>query len=233
MQITSPMLTPEQIKRLANAGVTVEQLAVMVEIMTERDAVTVASLTAPKPKSKEALRSKAYRERLRAAREQAEDGSSVTPSRSLATTKVSGGDRDNNNSLQEISEKEGKRLVVAREAKRGTRIPTDFEPDDSVKAIARELHFTQREWNDWLAEFKDFWSSRSGRDATKTDWQATARNGIRRFDRHSRKAKANGYNTRDSIDQAFDYIDRRDASRRQDGGQENPELLPRLREASA
>jgi hypothetical protein len=203
------MLTADQIKRLASVGVTVEQIAVMVEIMTERDAVTVASLTAPKPKTKEALRAKAYRDRKRLAKTQAEDGSIVTPSRSLATAKVSGGEREiNNNSLQKDSEEEGKGLVVTREARRGTRIPADFVPDASVEAIARELKFSQRDWSDWFAEFKDYWSARSGRDACKIDWQATARNSVRRFGRTSRKGNANGRPAlRDEFSAAIDLID--------------------------
>lgn len=232
MQHISTTLTPEQIKRLANAGVTVDMLVVMVEVMTERDGVMFASLTASKAKTKEALRAKAYRDRKRLAGKQAEDGSSVTPSRSLATTKACDGERDNNNSIQEGSGKEEKGLVVAREARRGTRLPADFVPDTTVEAKARKLNFTQREWGEWLEEFRDYWSSRSGREACKTDWQATARNSISRFNRTSRKGNSHGRPAlRDEYAGALELIDAKYGQSEAGGG---PDILqlPGLRKSA-
>lgn len=67
-------------------------------------------------------------------------------------------------------------------SKRGTRLPEDWKPTieywDEAKLInpnLRDARLTQI-----AAEFRDYWISKSGAGATKTDWLATWRNWIRR-----------------------------------------------------
>lgn len=101
------------------------------------------------------------------------------------------------------SGKEDSGLVIAREAKkRGTRLPADFVPDATVEARARKLGFTKREWDDWLEEFKDFWSARSA-NATMIDWQACARNSVKRFDRVNRRKGTNGTHQKPTMAESF------------------------------
>lgn len=67
---------------------------------------------------------------------------------------------------------------------RGSRLPSDFDVPDDWKEFARK----ERGW-DWksidieAATFVDYWASKAGTAATKTDWAATWRNWVRRSTR--------------------------------------------------
>ncbi|WP_375654729.1 MULTISPECIES: hypothetical protein [unclassified Bartonella] len=63
------------------------------------------------------------------------------------------------------------------QANRGCRLPTDFEPDYDF-AIAKGLPPERVKVE--IAKFRDYWRSKAGANATKTDWQATWRNWVRR-----------------------------------------------------
>lgn len=66
----------------------------------------------------------------------------------------------------------------AASSKNGTRLPDDWEPDPTLFAWAAaerpDLHLPNI-----IASFRDYWLSKTGRDATKRDWAATFRNWIR------------------------------------------------------
>jgi hypothetical protein len=61
---------------------------------------------------------------------------------------------------------------------RGSRIPDDFEVTPSMVSWARENapHANGRVETD---KFRDYWTAKSGKDATKIDWSATWRNWMR------------------------------------------------------
>ncbi|CAK01362.1 DUF1376 domain-containing protein [Bartonella tribocorum] len=61
-------------------------------------------------------------------------------------------------------------------ANRGCRLPDDFEPDYDF-AIAEGLPPERIKVE--IAKFRDYWRSKAGANATKTDWQATWRNWVR------------------------------------------------------
>lgn len=61
--------------------------------------------------------------------------------------------------------------------KRATRIPPDFEPKPEPEAEAGIDR--QKE----LANFRDYWMAKAGKDAAKLDWQATWRQWVRKADR--------------------------------------------------
>ncbi|WP_273790998.1 hypothetical protein [Bartonella sp. CM31XJBT] len=63
------------------------------------------------------------------------------------------------------------------QANRGCRLPTDFEPDYDF-AIAKGLPPERVKVE--IAKFRDYWRSKAGANATKTDWQATWRNWVRK-----------------------------------------------------
>ncbi|WP_407965901.1 DUF1376 domain-containing protein [Bartonella sp. C271] len=63
------------------------------------------------------------------------------------------------------------------QANRGCRLPEDFEPDYEF-AIAEGL--PPERVNIEKAKFRDYWNAKTGKDATKHDWQATWRNWVRR-----------------------------------------------------
>lgn len=69
--------------------------------------------------------------------------------------------------------------VVERPRKRGSRLPADWLPDDDVIQQMSSEHPAVNLKAEH-AKFVDYWTAKSGKDATKTDWNATWRNWIRR-----------------------------------------------------
>ena len=65
-------------------------------------------------------------------------------------------------------------------ARRGSRLPTDWEPGEPGMAFAAKQGLTNGRATAELAKFRDFWTAKTGADATKADWQATWRNWVRR-----------------------------------------------------
>ncbi|MBR0682759.1 hypothetical protein GXW74_19865 [Roseomonas eburnea] len=61
-------------------------------------------------------------------------------------------------------------------ARRGTRLPPDWQPSDRERAFARQLGLDP----DAVAErFRDYWHAKAGKDGAKLDWPATWRNWCR------------------------------------------------------
>ena len=65
-------------------------------------------------------------------------------------------------------------------AKRGTRLPADWEPGESGMAFAAGLGMANGKAAAELAKFRDHWAAKTGQDATKADWQAAWRNWVRK-----------------------------------------------------
>lgn len=65
-------------------------------------------------------------------------------------------------------------------ARRGSRLPPDWDPGESGMAFAATQGLTNGRASAELAKFRDFWTAKTGQDATKADWQATWRNWVRR-----------------------------------------------------
>ncbi|WP_407965999.1 hypothetical protein [Bartonella sp. C271] len=63
------------------------------------------------------------------------------------------------------------------QANRGCRLPEDFKPDYE---FAIEEGLPPERVNIEEAKFRDYWNAKTGKDATKHDWQATWRNWVRR-----------------------------------------------------
>ncbi|WP_455466423.1 YdaU family protein [Bartonella sp. B39] len=91
---------------------------------------------------------------------------------------------------------------------RGCRLPADFEPDYDF-AIAEGLPPERIKVE--IAKFRDYWTAKSGKDATKRDWPATWRNWVRNSKdyqknkqggnngNHSQRQKSIGERIADSI----------------------------------
>ena len=81
--------------------------------------------------------------------------------------------------------------VVA--AQRANRLPPDFAvpPEWHAWAVA-DRNWTHGDSLEEAARFVDYWHAKSGRDATKLDWQATWRNWCRTSNRTAKKF-ASGY----------------------------------------
>jgi len=78
--------------------------------------------------------------------------------------------------------------------KRATRLPANWMPSPEGIAFARSRGLTDVEINWELEKFANHWTAKSGRDATKVDWEATWRNWVlnaieRKGTGHGRTAK--------------------------------------------
>jgi DnaT-like ssDNA binding protein len=63
---------------------------------------------------------------------------------------------------------------------RAARIPTDWTPDSDLIAAMRAEGIPDELARRELPKFRDYWTAKSGKDATKHDWSATWRNWLRR-----------------------------------------------------
>lgn len=70
---------------------------------------------------------------------------------------------------------------------RGSRLPDDFQPD---MQFATEQGLTPSLAQTELAKFRDYWTAKAGKDATKLDWQATWRNWVRNASKPRQQATA-------------------------------------------
>lgn len=75
---------------------------------------------------------------------------------------------------------EGERPTQPR--KRGCRCPDDYTPGEDLRQWAEDRGFTDAAIADMTAEFVDYWRAKSGKDATKLDWDGTWRNWVRKED---------------------------------------------------
>lgn len=143
---------------------------------------------------------------------------------------------------QPIKKEKNNLTVIPKEAvKRGTRLPDDFEPDESCMTLAREMGYTKTRWNACLAEFRDYWRSIGGQRGVRIDWQATFRNRLRNFNLSG--GKINGAEQKSTIKGHFEVINAAieakraalagRAGERDEGGGDNLVSLPGLRENTA
>lgn len=63
---------------------------------------------------------------------------------------------------------------------KATRLPEDWKPDAEARAWTLEQGINPDKARLELDKFIDYWRAKSGKDATKHDWNGTWRNWIRR-----------------------------------------------------
>lgn len=68
--------------------------------------------------------------------------------------------------------------------RRGTRIPDDFTVTDAMVTWAQE-HAPHVDGRIETEQFRDYWTAKSGRDATKLDWTATWRTWMRKAEQQT------------------------------------------------
>lgn len=99
--------------------------------------------------------------------------------------------------------------------KKGERLPDHFIPD---LAFAQREGFTEQQSQKLFENFKDYWKSKTGKDATKLDWQATWRNWVRsplnkklKDNRYERNHNGNGrqLSTGEQVAQKISELGRR------------------------
>jgi hypothetical protein len=88
---------------------------------------------------------------------------------------------DQQSLIMRLVEKTGSTEVKVTPGSRGTRLPPDWKPVGETKDWTLAQGISRDEANLEYAKFKDYWNSKSGKDATKVDWNATWRNWIRAY----------------------------------------------------
>jgi hypothetical protein len=86
--------------------------------------------------------------------------------------------------------------------KRATRLPTDFEPTPEPEAeqgIDRRIE---------LANFRDYWTAKAGKDGAKLDWQATWRQWARKSRRNPADVRSMTVPSSNVTDPALAKLDR-------------------------
>lgn len=63
--------------------------------------------------------------------------------------------------------------------KRGERLPPDWTPDESLRAFAKELGWSDSQIDSEAANFRDYWIAKPGSGGCKLDWSATWRKWVR------------------------------------------------------
>mgnify|MGYP001171495055 FL=1 len=91
--------------------------------------------------------------------------------------------------------------AASEKAQRGTRLPADWEPTAEFinEAIRVGLSFDQAKGE--ADKFRDYWTSKAGKDAVKLDWLATWRNWCRNA---KARASPGGAASRPGYDPRFD-----------------------------
>jgi len=82
----------------------------------------------------------------------------------------------NQNQLRTPSKEGG----APKPSKRGHRLPKDWKPPDMPDGFYEENFLTETEVQHEAAKFYDYWTDKTGKDATKKDWLGTWRNWVRR-----------------------------------------------------
>lgn len=73
---------------------------------------------------------------------------------------------------------------------RGSRLSSDWDPGEPGFAFAAQQGLTNGRVQAELAKFRDYWTAKTGAQATKTDWQATWRNWVRKAAENGRQPGA-------------------------------------------
>lgn len=81
---------------------------------------------------------------------------------------------------RDTNRQEPSRTIGATVRVRASRLPTDWQPSESVREWFASK-FPGAAIDEAVDEFRDFWSARAGPAALKTDWDATFRNSVRKF----------------------------------------------------
>lgn len=68
--------------------------------------------------------------------------------------------------------------IAGPKAKRGTRLADDWQPDDADRAFAAAHGLNPEEIDRGAFEFRNYWTSRAGREACKLNWSRTWQNRV-------------------------------------------------------
>lgn len=174
-----------------------------------------------------AERMRRYRKRKKAV--------TVTPAlRNTVTPALRNGDALDTDTDTEQKEKGIAEAIPKKKTpKTKTVFPESFELNETGRALSAELCFTPGETRAQMCHLRDYAISRDWR---MVDWQATARNWLRKAKHYEQNRRSSpGYSTTDGfaqVDAVIDEMRRRENGTCGDDGQADIVVFPRLREGS-
>jgi hypothetical protein len=172
----------ELVERLVAAGVSVGEASEVVAL-----AVAAGAAAAPYRKSPGAVRQQRLRDKRRGVTKRDESVTTLRDDESLrSVTKRDEGVTRNASYIEQdkLDSKKDSKPPTSR----GSRIASDWLPSDEDRAFARQEGFSDPEIDREAGKFRDYWLSKSGRDAAKVTWSGTWRVWIRNnVDRMGRK----------------------------------------------
>lgn len=162
------------LRELMAAGVTGDALVTAIERI---EAAHMASLPAQPTKSKGALRTERWRERKaeeasQNVTERHEPSQGVTPPVPPSLSPTPPNSPPLNPPTTDVGATAGPK------AKRGSRLPDDWQPDDADRAFAAAHGLNPEEIDRGAFEFRNYWTSRAGREACKLNWSRTWQNRV-------------------------------------------------------
>lgn len=185
-------VTPDMIDAMISAGLTREQMAVMLKATVARDerlkAEKKAKVAAKKKRQRAEVQLRPFDVPGTLGDIEGHEGTNGdsegqigTDGDELAPVSKEGPQTPKETTNQEItpSAPKGASVPKGTDRRRGTRIPDGFEHSPEARQIAADFGFVGDAADEALAEFADYWRPLPGLKATKLDWLGTLRNRLR------------------------------------------------------
>ena len=156
-------MTPDDFRQLVAAGLTSDQIAIVMEMMSRVSSANEAAEETRKAQGRERWHRWNDKRKTNVSKHE----------QTLANN--SHAREEGSSSNLEVSGK-GKERSPSAPASKGCRLPDDFEPDIEF-ALRNGLSLSQAKTE--AEQFKDYWRSKAGKDGFKLDWQGTWRMWVR------------------------------------------------------
>ncbi len=194
-------VTAEMIDAMVAAGISPEQILVVVRSELARQHVTAAEAERARIEANREgnrLRQAAFRARRNARNGERNGSNADNASNGVTPPKRSPAPPKTTPPGDSPSDPKGSSAPKGANRQRGTRIPDDFASTDEARGVCAEMGLTGPEVDEALAEFSDYWRGVPGVRGTKLDWPATLRNRLREIGRRRPSARASPQKSRSS-----------------------------------
>lgn len=160
-------LSPSDMIRLIDAGLTTDQLRLVAEVMAAKPARSGSAERMARKRARDASQSVTVTDECDEPKGSFPSSDGFSPDLSSLTT-----------TLSPKTPEKAREAVAKPETKRATRFPAEqnLPPTWTEYAAGKGLSLVETETE--FEKFRNYWIAKSGKDATKTDWAATWRNWI-------------------------------------------------------
>ncbi len=197
-------VTAEMIDAMVAAGISPEQILVVVRSELAREHVTAAEAERARIEANREgnrLRQAAFRARRNARNGERNGSNADNASNGVTPPKRSPAPPKTTPPGDSPSDPKGSSAPKGADRHRGTRIPVDFGLRPEARQACLDAGLAGRDVEEALAEFQDFWVGVPGARGMKLDWLATLRNRLRESTRRqvrprdapTRRGTGNGF----------------------------------------